>query len=253
MSDGIDRSSPEPYYLQLAHILQDRIGDGTYGPGAQIPGESELCRTYDLARSTVRETLRTLEQQRLIRLVPRRGAFVTDQKDNRWMLRVTEGFLESAAHSGDAVIETEVLRAGFEPAPAPAAAALELREGERVFALERLRKVDGRPALHSTNWLPPDVGGLIEATPVLQGAASLNATLRDSGIRVSSARRELAAIAASPETARRLELPKSAPVLRITSTSRDAAGRAFDYYESLVRSDALTISINAEAGDLGAD
>lgn len=253
MSDGIDRSSPEPYYLQLARILQNRIGDGTYGPGAQIPGESELCRTFDLARSTVRETLRTLEQQRVIRLVPRRGAFVTDRKDSRWMLRVTQGFLESEARSGDSVIETEVLRAGAEPAPARAAAALGLAEGEAVFAIERLRKVDGLPALHSTNWLPLDVGGLLEAKPVLRGTASLNATLREAGVHIFSARRELAAIAASAETARRLELPRNAPVLRITSTSRDAAGRPFDYYESLVRSDALTISINAEAADFGSD
>lgn len=253
MSDGIDRSSPEPYYLQLARILQDRISDGIYAPGAQIPGESELCRTYDLARSTVRETLRTLEQQRAIRLVPRRGAFVTDHRDNRWMLRVAQGFLESEAHSGNAVIETEVLRAVVEPVPARAAVALELAEGEPVFALERLRKVDGLPALHSTNWLPVDIGALLESKPVLRGVASLNATLREAGVHIFSARRELAAVAASSDTARRLELPRNAPVLCITSTSRDAAGRPFDYYESLVRSDALTISISAEAGDLGGD
>jgi GntR family transcriptional regulator len=251
--DGIDRSSPEPYYLQLARILQDHIKDGTYSAGAQIPGESELCRTYDLARSTVRETLRTLEQQRVIRLVPRRGAFVSDLKDNRWMLRVTQGFFEPEAHSSDAVIETEVLRSGVEPLPPSAAAALELPDSEPGFALERVRQVNGVPALHSTNWLPAEVGVLLKGKPVLWGAASLNATLREAGIHIFSARRELAAIAASANTARRLQLPKNSPVLRITSASKDADGRTFDYYESLVRSDALTIAVSAEAGELAGD
>ena len=251
--DEIDRSSPEPYYLQLARILQSRIKDGTYVAGGQIPGESELARTYDLARSTVRETLRTLEQQRVIRLVPRRGAFVNDAKDNRWMLRVTQGFFESEAHSTDAVIETEVLRADVEPLPPRAAAARELPDGEPGFALERLRKVNGVPALHSTNWLPVEVGALLEGKPVLRGAASLNATLREAGYHVFSARRELAAIAASADTARRLQLPKNSPILRIMSASKDAKGRTFDYYESLVRSDALTIAVSAEAGEVAGD
>lgn len=246
MLDGIDRSSAEPYYLQLARILQRQIKDGTYGVGEQLPGESELCRTYDLARSTVRETLRALEQQQLIRLVPRRGAFVKDNNDNRWMLRVAHGFLESEAHSTDARIETRVVRSGIEPLPERAAVALELPEGEEGFFLERVRRVNGVPALHSTNWLPADVGAMLQGKPVLTGDASLNATLRDAGFHIFSARRELAAIPASPETARRLELPRNAPVLRITSISRNASGRPFDYYESLVRSDTLTITVSAE-------
>ena len=247
MRDDIDRSSAEPYYLQLARILQKGIADGTYGAGEQIPGESELCRTYDLARSTVRETLRALEQQQLIRLVPRRGAFVKDTKDNRWMLRVAQGFLESEAHSTEAEIETKVLRAGPGPLPPRAAAALEVPEGEAGFVLERLRWVNGVPALHSTNWLPADVGAVLAGKPVLSGSGSLNATLREAGFHIFSARRELAAIAASAETARRLQLAKNAPVLRIASVSKDASGRPFDYYESLVRSDTLTIAVSAEA------
>lgn len=250
MRDDIDRSSAEPYYLQLARILQRRIQDGVYKAGDQIPGETELCRTYDLARSTVRETLRALEQQQLLRLVPRRGAFVRDTRSNRWLLRVTQGFLESEAHSTDAEIETTVLRAGFGPLPARAAMALELPEGESGFFLERLRRVDGLPALHSTNWLPSDVGATLQGKPVLSGAASLNATLREAGFHIFSARRELAAIGAAAETARRLDLPKGAPVLRIASVSRDASGRPFDYYESLVRSDALTIAVSADAGEV---
>lgn len=253
MTDGIDRGSPEPYYQQLAHILQAGIRDGTYAAGQQIPGESELCRTYDLARSTVRETLRVLEQQHLIRLVPRRGAFVRDAGENRWMLRVTQGFLESEAHSPSADIETEVLRAAVEPLPAPAATALGLDEGEPGFALERLRRVNGVPALHSTNWLPRDVGRVLEGTTVLTGASSLNARLREAGFHIFAARRELAAVAASANAASRLQLSRGAPVLRIRSVSRDASGRPFDYYESLVRSDALTISVNAEAGELSGD
>ncbi len=57
---GIDRLSPEPYYLQLGRIVEEAIDKGEYTLGQRLPAESELCRRYDLARSTVRETLRAL-------------------------------------------------------------------------------------------------------------------------------------------------------------------------------------------------
>lgn len=248
--DDIDRSSIEPYYLQLAHILERQIRDGVLAVGARLPGESELCRRYDLARSTVRETFRTLEQQRLIRVVPRRGAFVNDASDSRWPLQVAHGFLE--AHSPGSLVDTRVVRAGSEPLPRPAAEALGLGVGEPGFVLERLRSVNGVPAVHSTNWLPAAVGAVLAGQPVLRGEASLNATLRAAGYRIFAARREVAAIAASPEAAQRLQVARNAPLLEIRSVSRDAEGRPFDYYESRLRSDVVTVSVDAEAqGEVG--
>ena len=169
----IERTSAEPYYAQLARILEAQIKEGGFRPGDRLPGETELCRTYELARSTVRETLRALEQQRLIRMVPRRGAFVNDVEANRWMLQVTQGFLETEAHAPDRTIVTQVLKAAFEPLPVEVTTALNMDKGERGFVLERVRTMDGKPAMHSTNWLPADVGAVLLGKPVLQGQESL--------------------------------------------------------------------------------
>jgi len=248
--DDIDRSSIEPYYLQLARILERQIRDGALAVGARLPGESELCRRYDLARSTVRETFRTLEQQRVIRVVPRRGAFVNDASENRWMLQVAHGFLE--AHSPDARIATQVIRAEHAALPRAAAAALGLAESSEGFVLERLRRMNGVPAVHSTNWLPAPVAAALAGQPVLRGEASLNATLRAAGYHIFAVRREVAAIPAPPESAHRLEIARNAPLLEIRSVSRDAEGRPFDYYESRLRSDVVTVSVDAEIqGDAG--
>ncbi|SDK31307.1 GntR family transcriptional regulator [Agrobacterium fabrum] len=244
---NIDRASAEPYYLQLARIIEDQIKAGKYKVGDRVPGETELCRSFDLARSTVRETLRALEQQRLIRLVPRRGAFVSDPAENRWKLQVTQGFLETGAHSPDRVIETAVLRAGFELLPDFAAESLGIARGENGFVIERIRHIDGKAAMHSTNFLPADVGGSLIGKPVLEGLASLNRTLAQAGFSIFAARREVAAIGAPADTAKHLGLARGAPVLFVQSTSRSDAGRVFDFYRSFVRSDVVTISVDAEA------
>lgn len=245
--ENIDRASAEPYYLQLARILEGQIKAGKFQVGDRVPGETELCRSFDLARSTVRETLRALERQRLIRFVPRRGAFVSDPAESQWTLQVTQGFLETGAHSPDRNIETSVLRAGFESLPDFAAEALRIPKGESGFVLERMRHIDGKAALHSTNYLPADVGAALLGKPVLEGKASLNRTLAAAGFAIYAARREVAAVGAPSDTAKQLGLARGAPVLFVQSTSRTEVGRVFDFYQSFVRSDVVTISVDAEA------
>lgn len=243
----IDRASTEPYYLQLANIIEQRITSGALRSGERIPGESELCRRHDLARSTVRDTFRVLEQKRLIRIVPRRGAFVSDQSENLWKLQVTEGFLETAVHAPDMAISTSVLEWRETPLPEPAARALGLQPGTPGFSLERLRFLDGLPAVYSTNWLPLEVGKTLLSKSVLEGTQSLNATLRGAGYRIFQARREVAAVVPPADVARYLQLSKNFPVLLIKSMSRDKSGTPFDYYESYARSDVVTISVDAQA------
>jgi GntR family transcriptional regulator len=247
--DQIDRNSAEPYYLQLARILANEIRSGKYPSGARVPGETALCRTYDLSRSTVRETLRALEQDRLIRMVPRRGAFVGGNPVDRWTLQVTQGFLETGSHLAGRSVETSVIRAEFARLTTLAASALDVPEGTEGFILERMRRVDTKPAIYSTNYLPPDVAAALLDKPVLKGEASLNQTLREAGFGVYSARREVAAVAAPPETAKTLQVARGSPVLLIQSISRDERGRPFDFYQSYVRTDVVVISVDAQAGE----
>lgn len=244
---GIARESAEPYYQQLARIIEQDIRDGRYAVGDRIPTETELCRIYDLSRSTVRETLRALEQQRLIRMVPRRGAYVNSAEAESWTLQVTQGFLETQSRSSSRSIVTRVLRWGVDSMPDLPAKALDLPAGSSGFYIERIRSMDGMPALHSINWMPEDVGSHLIGTRVLEGEQSLNETLASAGYTVYAARREVAAVPAPREVARHLDLKDGSPLLRIDSVSRDASGRAFDFYRSHVRSDVVTIAVDAEA------
>jgi DNA-binding GntR family transcriptional regulator len=56
--------------------LEDKIVDGTLKPGERII-EEDLCKTYGISRSPVREALRILESQKLIKRQPRKGVMVT--------------------------------------------------------------------------------------------------------------------------------------------------------------------------------
>lgn len=245
MIAAIDRTSPEPFYVQLGRLLEADMDSGKYAVGDRLPGETELCRSYDLARSTVRETLRSLQERGRIRMVPRRGAYVVDPNQSGWLLQVADGFFEAEVEHHRRNVVTRVLEAGYTALPAIAAAALELGPRERGYRLKRLRYLDGQPAMLSTNYLSPAAATVIEGTAVLTGEASLNRTLRAGGIAVFGARRSVEARAATAELSATLEVPVGAPLLLVTSVSWERDEKPFDYYTSWVRTDVVKVTIEA--------
>lgn len=62
---------------QIAAEVGDRIIAGRYAPGERLI-EQELSDEFAASRGPVREALRILERERLVRIQPRRGASVTE-------------------------------------------------------------------------------------------------------------------------------------------------------------------------------
>lgn len=63
----------EHAYQQVSAELEAQILDGTLRPGEQLPGEVEMAAMFGVNRSTVREGIRRLESEGLVRRVsPRR-------------------------------------------------------------------------------------------------------------------------------------------------------------------------------------
>lgn len=71
--------SPIPLYRQLADILSDKIRAGEYRPGARIPSEIVLAKTFGIGRPTARQATEALIRKGM--LLRRRGAgtFVRDE------------------------------------------------------------------------------------------------------------------------------------------------------------------------------
>jgi DNA-binding FadR family transcriptional regulator len=66
-------------YEQIAEQLRALVVDGTLQPGARLPNEAVLAREYGVSRATLREALRSLAAQDLIRTAKGAGggSFIT--------------------------------------------------------------------------------------------------------------------------------------------------------------------------------
>lgn len=247
----IDRASPEPFYLQLTKFIEDAIDKGEFAAGDRLPAESEFCRRYDLARSTVRETLRTLEDRKRIKVVPRRGAFVLDPDQSGWVLQVAAGFFEGEVDHNQRKVETSVLEAKLKTLPEGPANALHLKKNEQGFLLRRLRRLDGKLALYSVNYLLPELGEIVLGSSAMRPDGSLNRVLRKAGYRIFGARRSVEAVPAPADIAKLLDVPVGAPLLLVNSVSWKKGGKIFDYYKSWVRTDVVKITVEAKAAGDG--
>jgi multiple sugar transport system substrate-binding protein len=78
-SQQLDRTSPIPVFHQLKTLLLGRILSGDLLPGARVPPEDELCRTYGLSRTPVRKALGELVAEGVITRRRRTGTFVATQ------------------------------------------------------------------------------------------------------------------------------------------------------------------------------
>lgn len=75
MLDDLDLTPPLPMAERIAEALRRAISTGGLAPGSRI-NESELASAHRISRSPIREALRILQQEGLVAMEPRRGAFV---------------------------------------------------------------------------------------------------------------------------------------------------------------------------------
>lgn len=67
-----------PRWRQIYAILEERITDGTYPPGSQLPGVLALHAEFGVAQMTARRVLTELRAAGLAQMQPGVGTFVTE-------------------------------------------------------------------------------------------------------------------------------------------------------------------------------
>ena len=89
------------YHVRVADMLRDMMMTGKLKEGDKV-NENELCTTMGISKTPLREALRVLSVEGLIKLVPNRGAFVTQPtfeeiEEMFDVMSLLEGFCAGAA------------------------------------------------------------------------------------------------------------------------------------------------------------
>lgn len=231
----IDFNSHTPYYIQLISVIKDIIDAEGLQPGDQLPSEPELCNTYAVSRTVVRQALRELEVEGVVVRHKGKGTFVAEPKINESLVQKLTGFYQDMVERGHTPT-TQVLELEIIPASGLLATQLEIREGSEVFALERLRFIDSEPMLLVKAYLPYHLCKGIEKTDLAQ--LSLYDILeKEYGLSIARGRRTIEAVAATERQAELLSIQAGDPVLLLNSVTYLDSGTPIEFYQAAHRGD----------------
>jgi GntR family transcriptional regulator len=197
----------------------------SYRPGDRLPSEPELATAYGVSRPTIREVLRSLEGDGLVRRVHGVGTFVTQIRpavSSRFDLDL--GVTEAVAAANQR-LGVQLLRATIEPAPAAIAERLELGRAASVLWVERVIRVNDIPAAHAIDAIPETVVG--DAT--FDGGSVYRFLEESCGIGLVGGLADVTAVAAGRSLARLLAVDEGTPLLRIDQVERSTADRPVLY------------------------
>lgn len=232
---SINFDSHIPYYLQLMEILKDQISQNMWKPGDQISGEQELCETYGISRTVVRQALRELEFEGIINRRKGKGTFVSIPKINEGLIQKLTGFYQDMIERGHTP-GTKVLHQRTVGANEKIAKFLEIKPGSKVIDIQRLRFIDKEPIQLVTTYIPYALCPDLISVDLTHG--SLYNYLEEAyGIFLARGRRYIESVLCNEIEATLLEIEKGAPLLMLDSVSYAENGQPVEYYHALHRGD----------------
>jgi GntR family transcriptional regulator len=206
-------------YRQLAANLRDAVAAGRYPPRQRLPTEAELVGSTGLSRQTVRRAFQELVSEGVIYRVRGRGTFAVPGEGE---------YLRSFGSIDDLMtlsLDTELRVVEPLHVLASVAVADTLRVPEdSVMAMSFLRLRDGVPFCYTRVHVPLEIGRRLRQLPELRALTEpgdrarftvISLVDRVSDRQVHNAVQNATAMAADPDTGRRLGCPAGVPVLRI--------------------------------------
>jgi GntR family transcriptional regulator len=256
LTEQVDAGSDRAVYRQIADHLRAAIARDRLREGQQLPSEARLMEHYGVARMTVRNALRLLQDEGLIVSEHGRGVYVRAKPPVRRL--AFDRFARRHRKEGKAAFLIESEAAGATPtvdmievweaeAPADVAERLRLSDGDHVIVRSRRYSLDGRPMETATSYIPAD---LASGTPIAEpnpGPGGIYARLEEYGHTLERFVEDVTARMPTPEEARLLQLRPGIPVFRLVRTAYSIDGRPVEICDTVMASDAYLLTYELPA------
>lgn len=223
---------------QVFNNLRERILTGDFAPHQQLPSEACLMRSFGVSRVTVRQALKDLIAEGLIYSQQGKGSFVSAPRAT-YNLSALLGFHE--AMQGKPFVATSRVCSRREvDAGRDTASALNLRRGDTVLEVKRIRCLNERPVSVELSYFPADVGNRLRGEDLTQDIFPL---LEARGIALGRSRLWIEAQPCPEAFADDLAIRPGEPVLHMSRLTCSALERPVDYEHLYCRGDSYQYKV----------
>ena len=223
-------------YQKVAADIRTKVSVGDYTPGMRLPTTDQLCRQYGVSKITIK---RAMDELAAADIVYRRRGSGTYVKRTPALREGLPGACEptelkgfSAEHEAlGEQVSARVREFSVVRPTDDVARKLALDSEAFCYRFSRTCYAGGRPLMDETAYLPLEIFPGLHERHV---AGSLFGYVEhDLGLRIASSHRCTTAEHPSPQTAQRLGILTSDPVLVVVQVSFLADGRPFELSRTL--------------------
>jgi len=233
------QSPKDIQHLKLRAAVFSLLDDGHCQVGDRLPPELELCKEMDVSRASLRKVLDEMQNEGYIRRVQGSGTVLL-KKRRKYVLNLSVFGGAAETISGHGVLGIEYFKINEEPAGTMYANLLEVAPDDRLLVLERIRTLDGTPAIYTHNVLVKDRIDYKENL-YAEIANSLSKTM---GWHIESCDASITFCTADAEMSGKLHVPPGAPLLRVEEIARQKDGLPLDYSLDYYIADLFDFQIN---------
>jgi GntR family transcriptional regulator len=223
--------------------LADRIAARQILPGSRLPPEPVLAAELGVSRATLRDALRSLEEDGLLSRNRGAGTFVTGRPRLRNNLGVNFGVTEAIWRAGmdpgcdEARVTTSV-------ATPDEARRLSLSPPGEVVVVERVRTANRRPVVFSRDVVDRTVlSGDLGAVQRIETGSLYEILEREYGIVVHHGVASIRPVKADRSLANRLRVAPGALCMYLRQLDYDGSGRCVMYSHEFHLADAFEFSV----------
>lgn len=228
-----------PLYIQIENAIEKKILNDEYTPGAKLPGERELAKTYGVNRMTVKKAILNLVQRGLVFRKQGSGTYI-QSRGTKEKFFFDLDFSESQKNSGiSELMSSKGINVTSDVVGKENLHNIEffnrkllLSPNSDVFALHRVRKTNEKPFAIEYSYLPADLFN--DASKVNFKNIGLYDYMDVKGHGPSQVDQVTSVIPAMSKEARLLKVNENQDLYYIEYTSADKTGRIVEYTESYI-------------------
>lgn len=229
----LNEEYPTTLYYRLKQILIKKIENKEWSINKKIPTERELCEMYKVSRITVRKALDGMEKEGYIYKKQGKGTFVKSHQIEQRLAQFysfSEEIRKMGLNTSMKILEFKIIEAD-----AKIAQSLEIKEGDQVYSIKRLRLADDETFALETSYIPCVLCADLLADDVVQHGL-YNALKIKYNIIPNEATETFEAIVINKNDAAYLKIQNGHPGIMLERFTK-ANDQMVEFCESVIRGD----------------
>ena len=221
-------------HFRVKEDILQKIKNAEYLPHTQLPTEAEFCKKYGVSRTTVRTALQQLTTEGYVYRTQGKGTFVADHKVKQTLTSTVNHFSQQLATQGKNA-SIRVLNLAVIQADSFLAKFFNLRLGEPVNKLERIRYADNQAIQYEIAYLPWHKAPGLNAKECEKSLYQL--LKKQYGLKIKKTIEHLELFIADHDISEKLQIKMGAPCFALETYAYLADETPIEYSKTIFRGD----------------